>query len=90
MTGKINTALSSVLPLDARAARIAADGGVVVSLQHSPGEETGARNGYHPAGFEPDDLDFIPSQTAESRIASSPSMPGRSVRTVPILNSNPT
>ena len=88
MTGKTNTALSSVLPLDARAARIAADGGVVVSLQNSPGEETEARNGYHPAGFEPDDLDFIPPRALESRIASSISEPGRSVR--PVLNSNPT
>ena len=81
MTGKTSTDLSSVLPPDARTARIAAGGGLVASLREPPGRRTEARDGeYIAAGFEPDGLDFIVSPAADLRIASSLSIPRPSVQ----------
>ena len=89
MTGKTSTDLSSVLPLGAHSARIAADGGLIVSLQVSPASGNEATGEYHAAGFEPDSLDFIAPQASESRLATVISVPGHSVRPEPVLNSNP-
>ena len=41
-------------------------------------------------GFEPDGLDSVAPRAAESRRASSLSVPGRSFQPEPVLNSNPT
>ena len=91
MTGKTNKALSSVLPLDARVARIAAGGGFVASLQDSPVGRAGARNrACGAAGFEPDGLDCAAPHAAESRKASSLAVPCPSVQSEPIRNDNPT
>ncbi len=76
MTGKMNTDLSSVLPMNARCARIAAEGGLVASLRQSPPEKNEAQCGDHAAGTEPDVLDFVAPQAADSRAASSLSVPG--------------
>ena len=78
MTGKTSTALSSVLPLDARSARIAAEGGLITSLQKSSVTGNNAPEGYHSPGIEPDGLDFIAPQSAENRAASSQTVPFRS------------
>lgn len=88
MTGKTSTEMSSVLPLDARSARIAAEGGLITSLQKSSVTGNNAPEGYDSPGIEPDGLDFIAPNAAESCKASSLSVPGRS--TFPILNNNPT
>ena len=90
MTGKTSTDSSSVLPLDARSARIAAGGGLASSLREAPAKETEARNGYRAAGFEPDELDSFAPHAAESRAASSPTVPRPSVQASPQLNSDPT
>ncbi|MBR3506219.1 MAG: hypothetical protein IKO02_04150 [Lentisphaeria bacterium] len=90
MTGKTNKDLSSVLPLDARSARIAAGGGLAVSLREAPAKETEARNGYRAAGSEPDELDSIAPTAAESRVASSPTMPRLSFQSTACLSSDPT
>lgn len=90
MTGKTNKDLSSVLPLDARSARIAAGGGLAVSLRETPAKESEARNGYHAAGSEPDGLDSFAPTAAESRVASSQTVPRLSVQSTTCLSSNPT
>ena len=69
MTGKTGTDLSSVLPLGASVARVAAGGGLIASLHESPAKKNKARGGYC-IGFEPDALDFIAPQAAENRAAS--------------------
>ena len=89
MTGKTSTDSSSVLPLDARTARIAGDGGLAASLREAPAKENEAQNGYR-TGFEPDELDSVAPHAAEARAASNPAVPGPSVRTSPVLKSNPT
>ena len=89
MTGKTSTDSSSVLPLDARTARIAADGGLAASLREVPAKENEAGNGYR-AGFEPDELDSSMPHVAESRVASSPAVPRPSVQSTTCLKSNPT
>ena len=89
MTGRTSTDSSSVLPLDARSARIAADGGLAASLREVPAKENEAQNGYR-AGFEPDELDSSMPQAAESRVASSPAVPHPSVQSTTCLKSNPT
>ena len=89
MTGKAGTDLSSVLPLDAQAVRIASGGGLVVSLREFPAKGTEGQNGYQ-VGFEPDELDFIAPRAAKNDIASSPTVPRPSVQTTPFSNSNPT
>ena len=76
--------------MDARTARIAAGGGLAASLREVPAKENEARNGYHATGFEPDELDSVAPHAAESRAASNPAVPGPSVRTSPVLKSNPT
>ena len=88
MTGKTSTDLSSVLPLDARAARIAAGGRLGSSLRESPANGTGKDKGYR-TGLEPDELDSIAPRSAGNRIAASPSVPRPSVQSTPHLNSNP-
>ena len=89
MTGKTNTDSSSVLPLDARTARIAGDGGLAASLRESPVENDKAEGGYR-TGVEPDELGSIAPHAAESRTASALSVPRASVQKAPRLNSNPT
>jgi len=88
MTGKTSTDLSSVLPLDARTARIAAGGRLGSSLREFSANGAGKANGYR-AGLEPDELDSIAPRSAENRIATSPSVPRPSVQSTPHLNSNP-
>ena len=90
MTGKTGTDSSSVLPLDARTARIASGGGLAASLREAPEKETEARNGYRAAGFEPDERDSSMPHVAESRVASSPAVPRPSVQSTTCLKSNPT
>ena len=90
MTGKTGTDSSSVLPLDARTARIASGGGLAASLRDVPAKENEARNGYRAAGFEPDELDSVAPHAAESRVASSPAVPRPSVQSTTCLKSNPT
>lgn len=90
MTGKTSTDSSSVLPLDARSARIASGGGLASSLREAPAKETEARNGYRAAGFEPGVLDSSMPHAAESRAASSPTVPRSSVQFTTRLNSDPT
>ena len=80
MTGKTSTEMSSVLPLDARSARIAAESGLITSLQKSSVTGNNAPEGYHASGHEPDGLDFIAPQAAGNRKASSLSVPFRSNR----------
>lgn len=75
------------MPLDARTSCIAAGGEFVVSLRVFPTEKNKVQGEYH-IGFEPDELDFI-ALTADSRIASSPTVPRLSVHPSHILNSNP-
>jgi hypothetical protein len=65
MTGKTCTESNSVLPMDARSARIAAGGGLAASLHGDPSGR--APRGYHAAGFEPDGMDSIMPQAADSR-----------------------
>ena len=89
MTGKTGTDLSSVLPLGASVARVAAGGGLIASLHESPAKKNKARGGYC-IGFEPDALDFIAPQAAENRDASPSTVPRPSVQQPPFLNSNPT
>ena len=90
MTGKTSIAASSVLPLDARTARIAAGGGLSVSLTVSSmtGKETPGR--YCVDGLDPDGLDLPMPHAADSRRASSFSVPRASVQSEPVLNCNPT
>ena len=66
MTGKTSTDSSSVLPLDARTARIAGDGGLAASLREAPAKENEAQNGYR-TGFEPDELDSVAPHAAEEK-----------------------
>jgi len=86
MTGKTNTDLSSVLPLDERIARIAAGGESVVSLRAFPAEKNKSQEGYY-IGSEPDELDLIVPRAAGSRTTSSLSVPVSSVHS---LNRIPT
>lgn len=71
MTGKTCTESNSVLPMDARTARIAAGGGLAASSHGDPPGRDGSPRGYHAAGFEPDALDSIMPQAADSRTADS-------------------
>ena len=89
MTGKKSTDLRSVLPLNARTARIPAGGGLVASLRKSQAKGDDVQNGYR-AGFEPDELDSIAPHSVENRIATSLSEPRPSVQSTPHLNCNPT
>ena len=89
MTGKTSTALSSVLPLDARTVHIAAGGGLGTFLRESPAKGARKNKGYR-AGLEPDELDSVAPHAAETRIASSPSVSRPSVQSSPRLNNNPT
>ena len=90
MTGNIITGLNSVLPLDVRTARIAAGGGLAVSLRESPTGAPESPAEYHAAGMEPDGLDSTMPRPAESRADLSRSVPCPSVQTTPVLNSDPT
>jgi len=87
MTGKNSTELNSVLPLDARTARIAAGGGLASSLHEFP---AGAPDGFHAAGTEPDDPDPAMPPASGSRTDLSRSVPRPSVHALPVSNSNPT
>ena len=49
---------NSVLPPDARTARIAAGGGLAASVHGLPADENGVPSGYFRTGQEPDGLDF--------------------------------
>ena len=90
MTGNTHTALSSVLPMDARTARFAGGGGLVVSLQDPPRRIEVHDGGYVATGYEPDGLDLVAPQAAESRNASSSSVPCPSVQAEPVMIDNPT
>lgn len=90
MTGKTSIVSSSVLPLDARTARIAAGGGLHASLTASPVTEKEPSGRYRVAGLDPDGLDFPVPHAADSRRASSFSVPRTSVPSEPVLNCNPT
>ena len=83
MTGEKSISVNSVLPLDARIGRIAAGGGLAASAHDVPG-------GRQSAGYEPDGLDFVTPHAAESRMASSLSVPGPSFQATPAPNDNPT
>jgi len=61
--------------MDARAARFAGGGGLVVSLQDPPRRIEAHEGGYTATGYEPDGLDLVAPRAAESRNASSPSVP---------------
>jgi hypothetical protein len=74
MTGKTSKELSSVLPLDEQTARIAAGGRHSLSFYELPTGKNKAQGGYR-IGFEPDELDSIAPQAADSCIASSLSTP---------------
>ena len=89
MTGKTSTESSSVLPLDERTARIAAGGGVSISLREHPMGKNKAQGGYH-IGFEPDEMDVIAPHVAETRTGSSPATAPASVQNSVHWNSNPT
>ena len=58
MTSNPGTNGNSVLPPDARTARIAAGGGLAASAQVFPADGNGVPSGYFRTGQEPDDLDF--------------------------------
>ena len=90
MTGNTSTCLNSVLPMDARTARIAAGGGLAAFSQECPagtGEASPVRGA---AGPEPDGLDLIMPHAAESRAASSLSVPSPSVRKTSFPSDDPT
>ncbi len=89
MTGKTSTALSSVLPLDAQAVRIAADGGLAASLQRTSSKHNKPRDGYHASGHEQDGLDFIAPRAAEKHADQTGSIPRPPGQNQPYLNSNP-
>ena len=65
---------NSVLPPDARTARIAAGGGLAASAQGFPANGNGAPSGYFRTGQEPDGLDF--PGMAGRRVKASASRPG--------------
>ena len=90
MTGKTSTTVNSVLPLCARASRIAAGGGLAVSARKLPGEKADAPDVRHAGGSESGGLDFVMPHAAESRKASSLSVPCSSVQRTPFSNENPT
>ena len=58
MTSNPGMNQNSVLPPDARTARIAAGGGLAVSAQDFPADGNGVPSGYFRTGQEPDELDF--------------------------------
>ena len=90
MTGKTSMTVNSVLPLCARAARIAAGGGLAVSAQEFPAGKMDAPDNRQVGGSESGRLDFIMPHAAESRIASSLSVPHPSIRRTPFPSENPT
>ena len=90
MTGEKNMAVNSALPLDARAARIVADGGLAASLHEFPSGKNEKREGLYAAGSEPDGLDFIMPRAAESRVSASASVPFSAVHQAPVPSENPT
>ena len=58
MTSNSGMNRNSVLPPDARTARIAAGGGLTASAKDFPADGNGVPSGYFRTGQEPDDLDF--------------------------------
>ena len=89
MTGKKSINVNSVLPLSARAARIAARGGLAVSVHEFPEGKSEKPEECRDAGDMPDALDCIMPQALETRTAFSSSFPRPSVQTL-ISNENPT
>ena len=79
MTENKSISVNSVLPLDARSARIAADGGLAASAHGNPARRDAA-------GCEQDGSDCIMPHAAESRNAASSSVP---VQPSHIPNDNP-
>ena len=90
MAGKSSTDLNSALPLDARTARIAAGGGLAVSLRGVPPGRDAAADACRAAGAEQDSLDFIMPHAADSRVEASSVIPCLSVQNTPYPNENPT
>ena len=90
MTGKSSTDLNSVLPPDARVARIAAGGGLVVSLRGRCPERTVMPDVCRTDGSGPDRLDFIMPHAADSRVEASLAVPRPSVPNSPYPNDTPT
>ena len=82
MIGQKSMSVNSVLPLDARSARIAAGGGLAASAPGIP-------CGRGAAGYEPDAQDCIMPRAAESRNAASRSVPVSPVQTSSVPNDNP-
>lgn len=89
MTGKTSTDLSSVLPLDARTARIAAECGTVASMRRTSSKHNKTRDGFLATGYEQDELDFIAPQAAEKHADQTGSIPRPPGQNQPYLNSNP-
>lgn len=87
MTGKNSKAVSSVLPMDARTAHIAAGGGFAASSRDFPGGKPDKPESVRAAG--PDALDCIAPHAAESRVSASLSVPRVSVQSAPLSNENP-
>ena len=90
MTWKKSMAVNTVLPPDARTARIAAGGGLAMSLHESPVGTDEKQEGLRAAGGEPDGLDCIAPHAAESRVSALSSVPRPSVQDTPAPNENPT
>ena len=90
MTGKKSTDVNSVLPLNARSARIAACGGLAASAHDFPAGANEPPEKCRGAGRRPDRLDCIMPQPVELRAASSLSVPGLSDPLPPFSNENPT
>ena len=82
MTGKKSMYVESVLPLDARSARIAAGGGLASSVRRIP-------VGRGAAGCGSDVPDCIMPHAAESRAEASRAVPVPSTQTSPAPNDNP-
>ena len=89
MTWKKSMAGNSVLPPDARTARIAAGGGLAVSLHEFPAGTGETTDGFR-AGGEPDSLDCIMPHAADSRVSASSSVPSPFVQDTHVPNENPT
>ena len=81
MTGEKNMNVGSVLPLDARSARIAAGGGLASSVRRAPAGRD--------AGCGPDGTDCIMPQAAGSRAAASRAVPAPAIQPAPVPNDNP-
>ena len=81
MTSNPGMNRNSVLPPDARTARIAAGGGVAASAREFPAGGNGVPSGCLRTGQEPDDLDF--PGMAGRRVKASASRSGSSFETQP-------